>query len=118
MSHIILMFICIYFKGLKTIVGTLIMSVKKLADVMIITVFCLAVFAMIGLQMFMGNLKQKCVDWPPGEWHFNSTYMGNINMANGFNDVMGYNDTNTGNSTWDLKAYINDKGIDRLLMAH
>ncbi|XP_021480266.2 sodium channel protein type 4 subunit alpha B isoform X1 [Oncorhynchus mykiss] len=95
--------------GLKTIVGTLIMSVKKLADVMIITVFCLAVFAMIGLQMFMGNLKQKCVDWPPGEWHFNSTYMGNINMANGFNDVMGYNDTNTGNSTWDLKAYINDK---------
>uniref|UniRef100_A0A8C7FPW3 Sodium channel protein n=1 Tax=Oncorhynchus kisutch TaxID=8019 RepID=A0A8C7FPW3_ONCKI len=47
--------------GLKTIVGTLIMSVKKLADVMIITVFCLAVFAMIGLQMFMGILKQKCV---------------------------------------------------------
>uniref|UniRef100_A0A8C8D7C1 Sodium channel protein n=1 Tax=Oncorhynchus tshawytscha TaxID=74940 RepID=A0A8C8D7C1_ONCTS len=68
--------------GLKTIVGTLIMSVKKLADVMIITVFCLAVFAMIGLQMFMGILKQKCVHWPPGEWHFNSTYMGNITMAN------------------------------------
>uniref|UniRef100_A0A8C7FR83 Sodium channel protein n=1 Tax=Oncorhynchus kisutch TaxID=8019 RepID=A0A8C7FR83_ONCKI len=95
--------------GLKTIVGTLIMSVKKLADVMIITVFCLAVFAMIGLQMFMGILKQKCVHWPPGEWHFNSTYMGNITMANGFNDVMGYNDMNTGNSTWDFKAYINDK---------
>nr|XP_046161261.1 sodium channel protein type 4 subunit alpha B [Oncorhynchus gorbuscha] len=95
--------------GLKTIVGTLIMSVKKLADVMIITVFCLAVFAMIGLQMFMGILKQKCVHWPPGEWHFNSTYMGNIAMANGLNDVMGYNDTNTGNSTWDFKAYINDK---------
>ncbi|KAM9541648.1 sodium channel protein type 4 subunit alpha B-like isoform 1-T1 [Salvelinus alpinus] len=95
--------------GLKTIVGTLIMSVKKLADVMILTVFCLAVFAMIGLQMFMGTLKQKCVHWPPGEWHFNSTYMGNITMANGFNDVMGYNGASIGNSTWDFKAYINDK---------
>ncbi|XP_063315445.1 sodium channel protein type 4 subunit alpha [Pelobates fuscus] len=51
--------------GLKTIVGALIQSVKKLADVMILTVFCLAVFALIGLQLFMGNLKQKCVRWPP-----------------------------------------------------
>lgn len=94
--------------GLKTVVGTLIMSVKKLADVMILTVFCLAVFAMIGLQMFMGTLKQKCVRWHPGEWNFSSTDMDNIPMANGFNDVMDYNGTNTGNSTWDFKAYIND----------
>uniref|UniRef100_A0A674D7W4 Sodium channel protein n=1 Tax=Salmo trutta TaxID=8032 RepID=A0A674D7W4_SALTR len=61
--------------GLKTVVGTLIMSVKKLADVMILTVFCLAVFAMIGLQMFMGTLKQKCVRWsllcfPPVNHYF------------------------------------------------
>uniref|UniRef100_A0A8C8MM86 Sodium channel protein n=1 Tax=Oncorhynchus tshawytscha TaxID=74940 RepID=A0A8C8MM86_ONCTS len=47
--------------GLKTIVGALIQSVKKLADVMILTVFCLSVFALIGLQLFMGNLRQKCV---------------------------------------------------------
>ncbi|KAG5283253.1 hypothetical protein AALO_G00040070 [Alosa alosa] len=47
--------------GLKTIVGALIQSVKKLADVMILTVFCLSVFALIGLQLFMGNLKHKCV---------------------------------------------------------
>uniref|UniRef100_A0A673Y4Z9 Sodium channel protein n=1 Tax=Salmo trutta TaxID=8032 RepID=A0A673Y4Z9_SALTR len=53
--------------GLKTIVGALIQSVKKLADVMILTVFCLAVFALVGLQLFMGNLKQKCVYWPPVE---------------------------------------------------
>ncbi|XP_020653693.3 sodium channel protein type 4 subunit alpha isoform X4 [Pogona vitticeps] len=51
--------------GLKTIVGALIQSVKKLSDVMILTVFCLAVFALIGLQLFMGNLRQKCVKWPP-----------------------------------------------------
>uniref|UniRef100_A0A8C2YAS6 Sodium channel protein n=1 Tax=Coturnix japonica TaxID=93934 RepID=A0A8C2YAS6_COTJA len=47
--------------GLKTIVGALIQSVKKLSDVMILTVFCLSVFALIGLQLFMGNLRHKCV---------------------------------------------------------
>lgn len=28
---------------------------------MILTLFCLSVFALIGLQLFMGNLRQKCV---------------------------------------------------------
>ncbi|XP_077461037.1 sodium channel protein type 2 subunit alpha-like isoform X2 [Stigmatopora argus] len=56
--------------GLKTIVGALIQSVKKLSDVMILTVFCLSVFALIGLQLFMGNLRQKCVRFPI---HDNST---------------------------------------------
>ncbi|KAF4117813.1 hypothetical protein G5714_002366 [Onychostoma macrolepis] len=50
--------------GLKTIVSALIQSVKKLADVMILTVFCLSVFALIGLQLFMGILRQKCVRSP------------------------------------------------------
>uniref|UniRef100_A0A3B4V6V8 Sodium channel protein n=1 Tax=Seriola dumerili TaxID=41447 RepID=A0A3B4V6V8_SERDU len=50
--------------GLKTIVGALFQSVKKLSDVMILTVFCLSVFALIGLQLFMGHLKQKCLLWP------------------------------------------------------
>uniref|UniRef100_A0A8C8CM00 Sodium channel protein n=1 Tax=Oncorhynchus tshawytscha TaxID=74940 RepID=A0A8C8CM00_ONCTS len=47
--------------GLKTIVGALIQSVKKLSDVMILTVFCLSVFALVGLQLFMGNLRNKCL---------------------------------------------------------
>ncbi|KAH0627619.1 hypothetical protein JD844_003596 [Phrynosoma platyrhinos] len=47
--------------GLKVIVGALIQSVKKLADVMILTVFCLSVFALIGLQLFKGHLRHKCV---------------------------------------------------------
>ncbi|KAL2096751.1 hypothetical protein ACEWY4_005958 [Coilia grayii] len=50
--------------GLKTIVGALIQSVRKLADVMILTMFCLSVFALIGLQLFMGMLRQKCVRSP------------------------------------------------------
>ncbi|XP_028940272.1 sodium channel protein type 5 subunit alpha, partial [Antrostomus carolinensis] len=47
--------------GLKIIVGALIQSVKKLANVMILTVFCLSVFALIGLQLFKGNLRYKCM---------------------------------------------------------
>ncbi|KAJ7408210.1 hypothetical protein WISP_122266 [Willisornis vidua] len=47
--------------GLKVIVNSLVESVKKLADVLILTVFCLSIFALIGLQLFMGNLKSKCV---------------------------------------------------------
>uniref|UniRef100_A0AAY4CTV1 Sodium channel protein n=1 Tax=Denticeps clupeoides TaxID=299321 RepID=A0AAY4CTV1_9TELE len=59
--------------GLKTIVGALIQSVKKLSDVMILTVFCLSVFALIGLQLFMGNLRHKCVFWPINS----TTYLAN-----------------------------------------
>jgi len=65
--------------GLKTIVGALIQSVKKLSDVVILTVFCLSVFALIGLQLFMGNLRQKCVIWP-----VNSTESYLANGSKGF----------------------------------
>ncbi|KAJ7322133.1 hypothetical protein JRQ81_018420 [Phrynocephalus forsythii] len=47
--------------GLKVIIASLFQSVKKLANVMLLTVFSLAVFALVGLQLFMGNLKFKCV---------------------------------------------------------
>ncbi|KAH1176852.1 hypothetical protein KIL84_010554, partial [Mauremys mutica] len=47
--------------GLKVIVGALIQSVKKLTDVMILTLFCLSVFALVSLQLFKGNLRHKCV---------------------------------------------------------
>ncbi|XP_060058538.1 sodium channel protein type 4 subunit alpha isoform X3 [Erinaceus europaeus] len=82
--------------GLKTIVGALIQSVKKLSDVMILTVFCLSVFALVGLQLFMGNLRQKCVRWPPPFNDTNTTWFGN--------------DTWNGNSTFDWDAYISDEG--------
>ncbi|XP_050975168.1 sodium channel, voltage-gated, type I-like, alpha isoform X2 [Labeo rohita] len=57
--------------GLKTIVGALIQSVKKLSDVMILTLFCLSVFALVGLQLFMGALRHKCVLQPS---NYNLTY--------------------------------------------
>lgn len=51
----------LFFPGLKTIVGALLQSVKRLRDVIILTLFVLSVFALIGLQIYMGTLKQKCV---------------------------------------------------------
>ncbi|XP_066483594.1 sodium channel protein type 5 subunit alpha-like [Tiliqua scincoides] len=47
--------------GLKVIIASLFQSVKKLFNVMLLTVFCLAVFALVGLQLFRGQLKHKCV---------------------------------------------------------
>ncbi|XP_015185100.1 PREDICTED: sodium channel protein para isoform X7 [Polistes dominula] len=47
--------------GLKTIVGAVIESVKNLRDVIILTMFSLSVFALMGLQIYMGVLTQKCI---------------------------------------------------------
>ena len=64
--------------GLKTIVSALIESVKALKDVMILTLFCLTVFALIGLQLFMGSLRRKCIKEWPGHFIHGS----NMNYSN------------------------------------
>jgi len=51
--------------GLKTIVGALMEAVRRLRDVMILTVFVLSIFALVGLQLYQGSLRQKCVITPP-----------------------------------------------------
>ncbi|XP_048026199.1 LOW QUALITY PROTEIN: sodium channel protein type 4 subunit alpha A [Megalobrama amblycephala] len=85
--------------GLKTIVGALIQSVKKMVDVMILTIFALAVFALIGLQLFMGNLRHKCIRWPIP----NSTIF-DVNNSTMVNDT-----TLNVTDTFDFKAYINNE---------
>lgn len=94
----------LFCQGLKTIVGALIQSVKKMVDVMVLTVFALSVFALVGLQLFMGNLRQKCVRWPVetnGTGLFNST---------SFNDTVLFNSTLGANSTFDFTEYIANTG--------
>lgn len=56
--------------GLKTIVGAVIESVKNLRDVIILTMFSLSIFALMGLQIYMGVLTQKCIREFPldGSW--------------------------------------------------
>lgn len=50
--------------------GAVIESVKNLRDVIILTMFSLSVFALMGLQIYMGVLTQKCIKNFPndGSW--------------------------------------------------
>lgn len=80
-----------------------------MVDVMILTVFALSVFALVGLQLFMGNLRHKCIRWPIA----NET----AELFNGtvFNDTLSYNttwlnDTLYSNSTFDFTEYIENAG--------
>ncbi|XP_034935360.1 sodium channel protein 60E-like isoform X2 [Chelonus insularis] len=50
--------------GLKTIINALLHSFKQLAEVMTLTIFCLMVFALFALQVYMGELRNKCVKQP------------------------------------------------------
>ncbi|UJR10951.1 hypothetical protein I4U23_015136 [Adineta vaga] len=47
--------------GLKTIVNALIQSFISLRDVTILSIFILSIFALVGMQLYMGVLRQKCV---------------------------------------------------------
>lgn len=42
-------------------VNTLLRSMKLLSDVLVLFLFFLAVMALIGLQLFVGHLRYKCV---------------------------------------------------------
>ncbi|XP_054864565.1 sodium channel protein type 4 subunit alpha B-like isoform X2 [Amphiprion ocellaris] len=79
--------------GMKKTVEALLQLVKRLADVIILMAFCLSILAMIGLQLFMGNLRQKCIIWPP-------PLMENI--------TAGYHDNMTWSGDFDFHSYIND----------
>jgi hypothetical protein len=50
--------------GLKTIINALLHSFRQLAEVMTLTIFCLMVFALFALQVYMGELRNKCVRRP------------------------------------------------------
>nr|AAC63049.1 voltage-gated sodium channel homolog BdNa1 [Bdelloura candida] len=47
--------------GMTTVVNALLNSVIKLKDAIVLTLFMLAIFALIGLQLYKGTLTQKCV---------------------------------------------------------
>ncbi|CAF3598036.1 unnamed protein product [Adineta steineri] len=62
--------------GLKTIVDALIQSLICLRDVTVLSSFILSIFALVGLQLYMGVLRQKCV--PTYESFFNNSNITNI----------------------------------------
>ncbi|KAL4228300.1 hypothetical protein ACF0H5_013731 [Mactra antiquata] len=51
--------------GLKTIVNALLRAFRMLLEVMMLILFCLMVFALFSLQIYMGTLRQKCVSEVP-----------------------------------------------------
>lgn len=52
-------------EGLKTMVNALLKSMLMLSDVLILTLFFLCIFALVGMQLFVGQLRNKCVALPP-----------------------------------------------------
>jgi len=90
--------------GLKTIVGAVIESVKNLRDVIILTVFALSVFALLGLQIYMGVLTQKCIKTFPedgswGELNHESWITFNSNRSNWYKKEDARNYQLCGNSS-------------------
>lgn len=51
-------------QGLKSYVRILLHCVKKLTGVIFLTLLFLNIFSLIGMELFMGNLKHKCLRWP------------------------------------------------------
>lgn len=50
--------------GLQSIVVTLVQCLKKLLGAIVLALFFLTVSSLLGMGLFMGNLKHKCVRWP------------------------------------------------------
>ena len=47
--------------GLRAIVKALLRSIRALKDAVLLTMFCVSVFGLVGYQLFHGTLRQKCV---------------------------------------------------------
>ncbi|ODM93579.1 Sodium channel protein 60E [Orchesella cincta] len=47
--------------GLRMMINALLSSVVQLLEVMALTLFCLMIFALFALEVYMGKLRQKCV---------------------------------------------------------
>ena len=44
--------------------GALLEAVRRLRDVIILSIFMLSIFALVGMQLYMGTLRQKCIKNP------------------------------------------------------
>lgn len=60
------------FLGLKMMVNTLLASMKMLWDVLILTMFFICIFALVGMQVFVGVLRNKCTE--PGPENLQISY--------------------------------------------
>ena len=61
-------------------VNTLLVSMKMLWDVMILALFFICLAALIGMQVFVGVLRNKCVRDAPGGATGDPQYTSNSSM--------------------------------------
>ena len=47
--------------GLRTMVNAFLRSMRMLSDVLALSLFFISTFALIGMQLFVGVLRNKCV---------------------------------------------------------
>nr|XP_039264940.1 sodium channel protein type 3 subunit alpha-like isoform X4 [Styela clava]XP_039264941.1 sodium channel protein type 3 subunit alpha-like isoform X4 [Styela clava]XP_039264942.1 sodium channel protein type 3 subunit alpha-like isoform X4 [Styela clava]XP_039264944.1 sodium channel protein type 3 subunit alpha-like isoform X4 [Styela clava]XP_039264945.1 sodium channel protein type 3 subunit alpha-like isoform X4 [Styela clava] len=68
--------------GLRGIVKALLRSIRALQDAVVLTIFCVSVFALVGYQLFSGTLRNKCV-LIPGSLSVgpDAMYVVDLNMA-------------------------------------
>jgi len=80
---------------MKTVVNSLIMSIIKLRDAAVLTIFVLSIFALIGLQLYSGTLLQKCVKRFDNSSILYSSFGDNVKI------------------TWEMKMqYFNDQSMN------
>ena len=58
-------------------VNTLLKSMRMMTDVLILTLFFIAIFALIGLQLFIGSLRSRCVPTDRNISVFNKAFYSN-----------------------------------------
>uniref|UniRef100_A0A8C3VGK7 Sodium channel protein n=1 Tax=Catharus ustulatus TaxID=91951 RepID=A0A8C3VGK7_CATUS len=75
-------------------------SVTLLGDIVIFVVF-----ALIGLQLFMGNLRNKCLQWPPENFTLETNITSQLNSTIGENGTL----VNSTVTPFDWKGYIEDE---------
>lgn len=70
-------------------------SLKRLSGVLVFTVFILCLFATIGLQSYMGNLRQKCIRraWVSHNWTDFTLNYGNENATFNYHEHINNNGT-------------------------
>lgn len=103
-------------KGLKAMVNTLIKSMKMMTDVLILTLFFIAIFALIGLQLFLGKLRSRCVKFPANINHtveneiiFDPLYNQKLNGENKLENILYFNGEEIicGNNSFAWKCPLN-----------
>ena len=53
--------------GLKIIINALLKSMRQLGDAILLSLFCMMVLALFALQVYRGDLRNKCVEEVPAQ---------------------------------------------------